>query len=139
MTFDNSLRTFYRQIEFRVITERKVSSSSLSWFKIFQTVYEGKFWCLYTVNFCQKSSKLKSNVWCIKNRTKLSSVLLLRLVRFVMHQTLDRATARNFTVFKKGPLKIIFFGCLNNRNAFLLKLVINLGLVSFSKKEAKSM
>ena len=28
------------------------------------------------------------NVWCIKNRTKLSSVLILGLVRFLMHQTL---------------------------------------------------
>ena len=28
------------------------------------------------------------NVWCIKNRTKLSNVLLLSLVRILLHQTL---------------------------------------------------
>ena len=30
-----------------------------------------------------------SNVWCNKNRTKHSSVLLLPLVRFLLHQTLS--------------------------------------------------
>ena len=29
-------------------------------FNDFQTVYEGEFWCLCTVTFCQKSSKLNS-------------------------------------------------------------------------------
>ena len=37
------------------------------------------------------------NVWCIKNRTKLSSVLLLSLVRFLMHQTLFLLQARYIT------------------------------------------
>ena len=39
--------------------------------------------CLINVNACSVH-----NVWCIKNRTKLSSVLLLWLVWFLMHQTL---------------------------------------------------
>ena len=38
---------------------------------------------------CHASCCLFSrNVWCIKIRTKLSSALLLCLVRFLMHQTL---------------------------------------------------
>ena len=31
-----------------------------------------------------------TNVWCINNQTKLCSVLLLWLVQFLMHQTLDQ-------------------------------------------------
>ena len=38
------------------------------------------------VNF--RTSQNTPNVWCIKNCTKLSNVLLLRLVQFLMHQTL---------------------------------------------------
>ena len=39
--------------------------------------------------YIPSTMKIVSNVWCIKNRTKLSSVLLLSLVRFLMHQTLQ--------------------------------------------------
>ena len=47
-------------------TYRKVASSRLSrTFKDFQNVYEGKIWCLCTVTFDQKISKLNSrSVYC---------------------------------------------------------------------------
>ena len=41
-----------------------------------------------TLAFSTCISFVSDNVWCIKNQTKLSSVLLLWLVRFLMHQTL---------------------------------------------------
>ena len=37
-----------------------------------------------------------TNVWCIKNRTKLTNVLLLCLVRFLMHQTLVAADTTSY-------------------------------------------
>ena len=46
------------------------------------------------------------NVWCIKNRTKLSNVLLLCLVRFLMHQTLLLFECFKLTFF--GPAWIDF-------------------------------
>ena len=42
----------------------------------------------FRLNIQVMVTKGPSNVWCNKNRTKLISVLLLRLVRFLMHQTL---------------------------------------------------
>ena len=62
--------------------------------------------------FLKLKFKVIHNVWCIKNRTKLSSVLLLWLVRFLMHQTLLKVKSLlifrififvdEFLVFKSG-------------------------------------
>ena len=53
-----------------------------------------------------KRNPLPSIVWCIKNRTKHSNVLVLCLVRFLMHQTLG-ARHKKFCQFwaKKDFLK----------------------------------
>ena len=49
---------------------------------------DSKIWAKWVTPCPFISSKYVHNVWCIKNRTKLSNVLLQCLVRFLMHQTL---------------------------------------------------
>ena len=59
------------------------------------------------------------NVWCIKIRTKLSSALLLCLVRFLMHQTLKMFCHLKF--------------CHNRRNHFFLHFLMSHKVQSVGK------
>ena len=51
------------------------------------TILFRKFWNKASSDFTIKKSIF--NVWCNKNQTKSSSKTLLRLVRFLLHQTLE--------------------------------------------------
>ena len=54
------------------------------------------------------------NVWCIKNRTKLSNVLLLSLVRILMHQTLSPAVSQFYGTKEEFRLVLGRFGSTEN-------------------------
>ena len=71
------------------------------------------------------------NVWCIKNRTILSNVLLLCLVRILMHQTLFA---------KLYPKEIDYLSVSNKENQLLHKETIKpdmLRLLKFNSPRSK--
>ena len=65
----------YKFCLLQIFIYRKVASSRLSWLVVqplhFQTFYKRKIWCLYTVTFRPKRSKLNSRpVYCSKFYSK---------------------------------------------------------------------
>ena len=62
-----------------------------------------------------------NNVWCIKNRTKLSNVLLLSLVRILLNQTLA-GTISFFTLHAWNVLPPII-SVLDLKNIYFMKLI----------------